>query len=242
MKNNGFIEVINDESDNDSGWNDVTSFGRTYRLPEKGIILDFVSQYVLFCRTIEVPVTDLPRVRRRKPAAPAAPVDEPREAVPESRPTIGQVSITEHQAALNLAQLRESNSDGISLLTTALLVGFETDHPPMSYSLTTVQDNADPAILSLIARGDATNLASGNLGQRDQQSLQAMLAECKAMEARIHAALAGHSAMAGEGDALSTKTESAEADLPTPATTAPDHLESANGKSDQGEAGIMDVD
>ncbi|KAG7127628.1 hypothetical protein HYQ46_010409 [Verticillium longisporum] len=152
------------------------------------------------------------------------PDDEPLEAVPESRPTIGQVSITEHQAALNLAQLRESNSDGISQLTTALL------------------DNADPAILSLIARGDATNLASGNLGQRDQQSLQAMLAECKAMEARIHAALAGHSSMAGEGDALSTKTESAEADLPTPATTAPDHLESANGKSDQGEAGIMDVD
>ncbi|EEY20668.1 conserved hypothetical protein [Verticillium alfalfae VaMs.102] len=203
MKNNGFIEVINDESDNDSGWNDVTSFGRTYRLPEKGIILDFVSQ---------------------KPVAPAAPDDEQLEAAPESRPMIGQVSITEHQAALNLAQLRESNSDGLSQLTTALL------------------DNADPAVLSLIARGDATNLASGNLGQRDQQSLQAMLAECKAMEARIHAALAGQSPTARDGDALSAKTESAEVDLPTPATTGPDHLESANGKSDQGEAGIMDVD
>ncbi|RNJ52828.1 hypothetical protein D7B24_002845 [Verticillium nonalfalfae] len=203
MKNNGFIEVINDESDNDSGWNDVTSFGRTYRLPEKGIVLDFVSQ---------------------KPVAPAAPDDEQLEAAPESRPMIGQVSITEHQAALNLAQLRESNSDGISQLTTALL------------------DNADPAVLSLIARGDATNLASGNLGQRDQQSLQAMLAECKAMEARIHAALAGQSPTARDGDALSAKTESAEVDLPTPATTGPDHLESANSKSDQGEAGIMDVD
>ncbi|KAM0530855.1 hypothetical protein ACHAP9_008984 [Verticillium nonalfalfae] len=207
MKNNGFIEVINDESDNDSGWNDVTSFGRTYRLPEKGIVLDFVSQ-----------------VLRRKPVAPAAPDDEQLEAAPESRPMIGQVSITEHQAALNLAQLRESNSDGISQLTTALL------------------DNADPAVLSLIARGDATNLASGNLGQRDQQSLQAMLAECKAMEARIHAALAGQSPTARDGDALSAKTESAEVDLPTPATTGPDHLESANSKSDQGEAGIMDVD
>lgn len=46
MKNNGFIEVDDDESDEDSGWKDFTSFGRVYKLPAKGIMLDFISQSV----------------------------------------------------------------------------------------------------------------------------------------------------------------------------------------------------
>ncbi|KAM0284392.1 hypothetical protein ACHAQH_001968 [Verticillium albo-atrum] len=206
MKNNGFIEIINEEPENDSGWNDVSSFGRVYRLPENGIVLDFVSQVL--------------RQKRDDPV----PLSESQDALVESRPPVGKSSIMEHQAALNLAQLHESNSDGISQLTEALL------------------DHADPAVLSLIARGDATNLASGNLEQRDQQSLQAMLAQCKAMEARINAALAASNPTTEEADALSAKNESAEVDLPTPATTAPDNLESTTGRSYQGEDSIMDVD
>jgi hypothetical protein len=42
--NNGYIDVIPDDSDDESGWKDVDTFGRTYRLPAKGIKLDFFSR------------------------------------------------------------------------------------------------------------------------------------------------------------------------------------------------------
>lgn len=45
-RNNGVIEVENSEEEegNASGWNDVRSYGRTVRLPARGIKLDFVEQ------------------------------------------------------------------------------------------------------------------------------------------------------------------------------------------------------
>jgi hypothetical protein len=44
IPNNGFIEVELEDPRDDSGWEDVKAFGRIYRLPEKGVILDFISQ------------------------------------------------------------------------------------------------------------------------------------------------------------------------------------------------------
>lgn len=43
MRNNGVIEVY-DEPEDESGWNDMRSFGRVYRLPANGIKLDFIAQ------------------------------------------------------------------------------------------------------------------------------------------------------------------------------------------------------
>jgi len=45
--NNGFVEVELEESENESGWRDVETYGRTVRLNEKGIKLDFLSRYVV---------------------------------------------------------------------------------------------------------------------------------------------------------------------------------------------------
>jgi hypothetical protein len=42
--NNGFIEVDLDDSEDESGWRDVETFGRTVRLSERGIKLDFLSR------------------------------------------------------------------------------------------------------------------------------------------------------------------------------------------------------
>ena len=42
--NNGFIDIEFDDSDNESGWRDFETFGRTVRLSEKGIKLDFLSR------------------------------------------------------------------------------------------------------------------------------------------------------------------------------------------------------
>ena len=42
--NNGYVDIDVDDSDNESGWRDVETYGRTVRLSEKGIKLDFLSQ------------------------------------------------------------------------------------------------------------------------------------------------------------------------------------------------------
>lgn len=42
--NNGYIEVDLDGSEDESGWKNVQTYGRTVRLPEKGIKLDFLSR------------------------------------------------------------------------------------------------------------------------------------------------------------------------------------------------------
>lgn len=42
---NGHVDVRLDESDDESGWKDVETYGKIVRLPEKGIKLDFLSRY-----------------------------------------------------------------------------------------------------------------------------------------------------------------------------------------------------
>ena len=46
LRNNGFIEVEEepDEGDTAEGFQNFQDHGRKYRLPEKGIILDFIEQ------------------------------------------------------------------------------------------------------------------------------------------------------------------------------------------------------
>lgn len=45
VKNNGYIEIDwVDETDNDAGWPEPETFGRSYKLPAKGVVLDFIEQ------------------------------------------------------------------------------------------------------------------------------------------------------------------------------------------------------
>ena len=44
--NNGYIEVEPEDSDDESGWKNVETYGKVVRLPAKGIKLDFLSRYV----------------------------------------------------------------------------------------------------------------------------------------------------------------------------------------------------
>lgn len=48
LKNNGHIEVDwtddQDEASDDAGWPEPETFGRTHRLPAKGVVLDFIEQ------------------------------------------------------------------------------------------------------------------------------------------------------------------------------------------------------
>ncbi|KAF4996880.1 hypothetical protein FGRMN_4201 [Fusarium graminum] len=163
-KNNGHIEVDwSDEPEsepaNNSGWPDPDSFGRAYKLPAKGIVLDFIEQL------------------RRQRAGYGPRHNESRwvSYVPTtgkdpSRPLAGselQRTVDEMQLALTLTSLKEHKSDGIDHLVSALL------------------NAADPSVLSLMTKTDAANLATGHLTDNDKLSLRALLTQMDTMGARI---------------------------------------------------------
>ncbi|CAJ0553906.1 Ff.00g124180.m01.CDS01 [Fusarium sp. VM40] len=164
IKNNGHIEVDwSDEPEpepvNKSGWPDPDSFGRAYKLPAKGIVLDFIEQL------------------RRQRAGYGPRHDEsrwvsyvPTTAKDPSRPIAGselQRTVDEMQLALTLTSLKERKSDGVDHLVSALL------------------NAADPSVLSLMAKTDAANVATGHLTDNDKHSLRALLTQMDAMGARI---------------------------------------------------------
>ncbi|KXJ94703.1 hypothetical protein Micbo1qcDRAFT_45860 [Microdochium bolleyi] len=147
LTNNGNIEIEEDSEDDETL---LQNFGRVYRVPERGIKLDFIS-----------------RVNKNRKRPRLTDVTDPaRATVPVVR------SLEEQQAALNLAQLSQAGSDGVSQLVQAMLA------------------NADPAVISIMATGDAERIASGDLRQLDVNALQTMLAEADALRASVARLLA----------------------------------------------------
>jgi hypothetical protein len=71
------------------------------------------------------------------------------------------------QLALTLTSLKERKSDGVDHLVSALL------------------NAADPSVLSLMAKTDAANVATGHLTDNDKLSLRALLTQMDTMGARI---------------------------------------------------------
>ncbi|OHW93597.1 PHD-finger domain-containing protein [Colletotrichum incanum] len=244
MKNNGVIEIEEEESEEEeTGWNDVKTFGRVYKLPAKGVVLDFISQ---LRKDGAGYINGLPSSVKAQPQPVSTPLDARSRA--------------EQQTVLNLVELASSQpTTKLDDLTQALL------------------STADPAMLSLMARGSAENFASSEVNAADKQSLRAMLAQMEAMSDRIRSLLGAGQQGAGahdaegeqtvidcnntdgtesaEGDSSSIKNESVEplADLPTPATTTQDNPEPINSlgeKSSQeapndrneDDTTIMDID
>ncbi|KAM0434421.1 hypothetical protein ACHAPT_003517 [Fusarium lateritium] len=168
LKNNGYIEVDwSDETEsepeskpaNDSGWPDPDSFGRAYKLPAQGIVLDFIEQL------------------RRQNAGYGPRQDETRwlshapvPAKDSNHPIKGsglQRSVDEMQVALTMTSLKEHKSDNVDQLISALV------------------DGADPNVLALMTKTDAGNIATGHLTDSDKLSLRALLAQMNAMGSRI---------------------------------------------------------
>ncbi|KAM0255566.1 hypothetical protein ACHAQJ_005637 [Trichoderma viride] len=160
--NNGHIELDwgdEPEESEKSGWRDPDSFGKTYRLQAKGVVLDFIEQL------------------RHRGAGYGPRHDETRWMSYAGLPTsdaggllVGSAydrKVNEMQASLNLLGLKQSRSENIDQLTAALLSA------------------ADDNVLALMARGNADNIASGHLVQEDKMGLRAMLAQINAMGDRI---------------------------------------------------------
>jgi hypothetical protein len=91
------------------------------------------------------------------------------------------------QLALTLTSLKERKSDGVDHLISALLVSRGNSSTSSLHVLLTInqQNAADPSILSLMAKTDAANVATGHLTDNDKLSLRALLTQMDTMGARI---------------------------------------------------------
>lgn len=191
LKNNGHIELDwgsePEEDEDNSGWRDMASFGRTYKVSAKGVRLDFIEQL-------------------RKQGAGHAPSKEslsheeayltpPVEETSPRRPAGEERNVEEMQASLVLASLKQSPPSSLDQLVSALLA------------------SASPDAISLIARGDATNIARDTLASQDKVSLMALLGEVESMGGRIR-------------ELLEKETE------PQPDTNIEDHPAAAQNKTD----------
>ncbi|KAL2256652.1 hypothetical protein VTK26DRAFT_1352 [Humicola hyalothermophila] len=109
--NNGYVEIELDDLGGDSGWKDFSTYGKIVRLPEKGIKLDFISR-----ARENRKGKPIPPLGASSPAAPPAPAAAPS--------PVGQRSLEEQQAALNLARLAGDGRDnGVATLIDAMIVG-----------------------------------------------------------------------------------------------------------------------
>ncbi|KAH9906379.1 hypothetical protein F4778DRAFT_645119 [Xylariomycetidae sp. FL2044] len=172
MINNGWVEVeLEDEIDeyNARAWRETASFGRSFRLKEQGIKADFIGS-VHKRRQHE---RESARKRARLSRASAADLPEVPTKAPMTESLQVLPSLEEQQAALNLAGLSQVGVDGIQQLIQALI------------------SQASPAVVSLMALGDATRIASGDLARAEVTSLQTMLGQLDDLKENINKILQG---------------------------------------------------
>ncbi|KAK3997278.1 hypothetical protein QBC44DRAFT_230120 [Cladorrhinum sp. PSN332] len=108
--NNGYIDVIPDESEPASGWKNVETYGRTVRLPEKGIKLDFLSRA---------------RANRKGKPIPPLNANTPATASVKPLPAPQERTLEEQMAARNLTQLSSAGSRNISTLIDTMIAQAE---------------------------------------------------------------------------------------------------------------------
>ncbi|VUC22041.1 unnamed protein product [Clonostachys rosea] len=171
LKNNGHIEIDwSEEPDlpDHSGWKDYASFGRTYKIPAQGVVLDFIE-----------------RMQKQKHAVTALHEDEPRRTAPYLTPPVEdrdrlpppnkvpERSVDEMQASLILTSLCQPPAQGVDQLTSALLA------------------SADSNVIALIAQGNAANIAREQLQSTDRLSLQTLLVQMENMSSTIRQILTG---------------------------------------------------
>ncbi|KAH6624342.1 hypothetical protein B0J18DRAFT_175701 [Chaetomium sp. MPI-SDFR-AT-0129] len=213
--NNGHIEVELDDSEDESGWRDVETFGRTVRLSEKGIKLDFISR-----------IQQRSQARRRaallpEPAARLSPEPTP-EPVVTSDP-LTQRSLNEQQAALNLARLNTARDDGVSTLIEVMI------------------SEANPSVIDLMARVQPSHLENNSqLNQLDQQGLRAILAQAESMTQHIRQLLT--SAQPAQTEPTSTSSNTTHLPTSEPLDHETDNGSGSTSASGNTDPNAMDVD
>jgi hypothetical protein len=166
--NNGYIEVDMQESDDESGWKDVETYGRTVRLPEKGIKLDFLARLVPMAEAREIPTDSVPSARSNRKGKAIPPLSSANVPCTPPQPVLDKAELEKQQAAYTLAQLSGQGTSGINSLIDAMLA------------------EANPSVISLMACTDLGNLAlNRSLNRIDKQGLRAMLAQLTSTASQI---------------------------------------------------------
>lgn len=126
LTNHGWIEIEEDSDEDDEAYHQHKNFGRVYRVPEKGVKLDFIAKYAppQPQRAIMSWGHANPTPSRVKRGRQHALHDEVHTSNPAPAATTPPrvLSLQEQQAALNLTQLAQGHNPGVSQLVQALIV------------------------------------------------------------------------------------------------------------------------
>jgi hypothetical protein len=196
IKNNGRIEVEVDSDyefskDEEMNFLEEEIHGQIYQVPEKGLVLDFISQARRKRR--EAPHADDRSMQSRS-------VDkQPQiDTSPETSPAFRKHSLEEQRAALNLAELATAAQvpeDQTSQLIAALL------------------DEAPQSVVDLIARGDVVmESAEGEHRDKKRKVSRQELQSLRAMQARLKAMLEAAEAQEVEEDKVEKEEEAEKVD------------------------------
>lgn len=155
LSNNGWIEIEEDDSDDEdkATWREGHAFGRVFRLSAKGIKRDFIS-----------------RVYETRGQSDFQPRTAPNTA---SAVALHPPSMGEHEAALTLVQLAESQGNRAHQAARAMISQTSSDN-----------------VLKM-AWGDVQPITGDSLASADDVTLEAALAQADALKQRISKILEG---------------------------------------------------
>ncbi|KAI9826312.1 MAG: hypothetical protein M1832_000229 [Thelocarpon impressellum] len=106
--NNGLVEIENEPSEAEDEFADMAYYGAVYRLPERGIKLDFIDKIKSLRKEASAPPRPKPRPAARPVANEEAAAEERR-----ARDDFNRRSFADRKAALNLAQFAQANDVGL---------------------------------------------------------------------------------------------------------------------------------
>ncbi|KAI8275429.1 hypothetical protein K4K56_001388 [Colletotrichum sp. SAR 10_98] len=241
MRNNGFIEIEEEESSDETGWSDVKTFGRVYKLPAKGVVLDFISQ---------LRKDGAGYIAGSQPLAGAQPH--------QTSPPLDSRTLAEQQAVFNMVELASTRQNNkLDDLTQALLMSADADVLSImargsaeNFANGDLNANDKQSLRAMLAHMEAMSdrikslLGGGLHGVAGPAPMTADAATADGNTTDVTQSV--------EGDVTTIKNESVEppADLPTPATTTQDNPEPASvlgEKSSQevpndDDTTVMDID
>ncbi|KAI8279064.1 hypothetical protein K4K60_005848 [Colletotrichum sp. SAR11_57] len=241
MRNNGFIEIEEEESSDETGWSDVKTFGRVYKLPAKGVVLDFISQ---------LRKDGAGYIAGSQPLAGAQPH--------QTSPPLDSRTLAEQQAVFNMVELASTRQNNkLDDLTQALLMSADADVLSImargsaeNFANGDLNANDKQSLRAMLAHMEAMSdrikslLGGGLHGVAGPAPMAADAAIADGNTTDVTQSV--------EGDVTTIKNESVEppADLPTPATTTQDNPEPASvlgEKSSQevpndDDTTVMDID
>ncbi|KAI8302730.1 hypothetical protein K4K61_007705 [Colletotrichum sp. SAR11_59] len=241
MRNNGFIEIEEEESSDETGWSDVKTFGRVYKLPAKGVVLDFISQ---------LRKDGAGYIAGSQPLAGAQPH--------QTSPPLDSRTLAEQQAVFNMVELASTRQNNkLDDLTQAVLMSADADVLSImargsaeNFANGDLNANDKQSLRAMLAHMEAMSdrikslLGGGLHGVAGPAPMAADAATADGNTTDVTESV--------EGEVTTIKNESVEppADLPTPATTTQDNPEPASvlgEKSSQevpndDDTTVMDID